>query len=89
LIAGRGWIAIALVVFSAYRPIRAALGGLLFGGVEALQFRMELLQVNVPYHFLMMLPYIATILVLVVAGREKLLKRLGAPLMLGRPYKRE
>jgi simple sugar transport system permease protein len=89
LIAGRGWIAIALVVFSAYHPVRAALGGLFFGGIEALQFRMELLQVDVPYHFLMMLPYIATILVLVIAGREKLLKLLGAPLTLGRPYKRE
>ncbi len=89
LTAGRGWIAIALVFFSTWNPVRAALGGLLFGGIEALQFRLGLLKVQIPYHFLMMLPYAATVLVLVLSGRRTLQGRPAAPQALGEPYRRE
>jgi simple sugar transport system permease protein len=87
--AGRGWIAIALVIFATWNPARAALGAYLFGGVEALQFRLQGAGTQVSPFFLNMLPYIFTILVLVIATRETLRRRLGAPAALGLPYMRE
>ena len=87
--AGRGWIAIALVIFATWNPARAALGAYLFGGVEALQFRLQGPGTFIPPFFLSMLPYIFTILVLVLATRETARKRIGAPAALGLPYFRE
>jgi simple sugar transport system permease protein len=86
--AGRGWIAVALVVFATWMPLRAAFGALLFGGVGALQFRLQAMGVGVPSSVLSMLPYLATLAVL-VATRLGRRARTGAPQALGRPYFRE
>lgn len=87
--AGRGWIAIALVIFAAWDPFKALLGSYLFGLVDAVQFRLQAVGVAVPSFFLNMTPYLATILVLIFATRETLRRRLGAPAALGLPYVRE
>ena len=87
--AGRGRIAVALVIFAGWNPLRAALGAYLFGGVEAGQFRLQGAGVPVSSFFLNMLPYLFTIAVLVLATREAARRRLGGPAALGRPYARE
>ncbi|MFC3231426.1 ABC transporter permease [Marinibaculum pumilum] len=85
---GRGWIAIALVIFAAWRPWRAVLGALLFGGIVALIPRIQATGVSVPTFLLMMLPYLATLLVLLlVALRGRTAAQ--APDALGRDYARE
>jgi simple sugar transport system permease protein len=87
---GRGWIVIALVVFSMWNPARAILGALLFGGINAVQFRLQAAGTTIPAGFLNMLPYLATILVLVLmTWWEALSKRIGAPASLGTAYMRE
>ncbi len=68
LTAGRGWIAVALVIFSFWRPGRAVFGAYLFGGVMALQLRMQAAGTAVPSSLLLMLPYLLTIVVLVVSS---------------------
>jgi len=88
LTAGRGWIAVALVIFAGWSPLRAAAGAYLFGGVEAGQFRLQSAGVDLSPFFLAMLPYLFTILVLVLATRENAHRRIGAPAALGRPYVR-
>jgi len=87
--AGRGWIAVALVIFASWNPVRAAFGAYLFGGVEAGQFRLQGAGVGVSSFFLNMLPYLFTIAVLILATRESTRRRIGAPAALGRPYVRE
>jgi ABC-type uncharacterized transport system permease subunit len=87
--AGRGWIAVALVIFAAWNPIRAAAGAYLFGGVEAGQFRLQTAGVDITPFFLNMLPYLFTILVLVLSTRESTRRLLSAPAALGRAYTRE
>jgi general nucleoside transport system permease protein len=87
--AGRGWIAVALVIFAGWNPARAALGAYLFGGVEAGQFRLQTAGVDISPFFLNMLPYLFTILVLVLSTREATRRVLGAPAALGRAYTRE
>jgi general nucleoside transport system permease protein len=88
--AGRGWIAVALVIFAGWNPARAVLGAYLFGGVEALGFRLQTTgDIAVSPFFLNMLPYLFTIIVLVLATRPGARQRLGAPAALGRPYMRE
>jgi general nucleoside transport system permease protein len=86
---GRGWIAIALVIFASWRPLRATLGGLLFGSIEALQFHLSLMKIKVPYHFMMMMPYLITIIVLVLYGRKMLDKKPTTPKSLGITYRRD
>ncbi|MGV8027228.1 MAG: ABC transporter permease [Anaerolineaceae bacterium] len=87
---GRGWIAIALVIFSTWNPLRAVLGALLFGGINALQFRIQAAGTTLPSSFLNMLPYIVTILVLVfITLAERRSRRLGTPTSLGIPFVRE
>ncbi len=87
---GRGWIVIALVIFATWDPLRAVVGALLFGGISAFQFRLQAEGTTIPANLLNMLPYIATVIVLVlVTWREGLGKRLGAPAALGIPYNRE
>ena len=87
---GRGWIAIALVIFATWNPFKAALGSYLFGGVEALQLRIQAAGLaSIPAPLLKMLPYIFTIIVLLIASRGTARKRLGAPAALGLPYVRE
>ena len=89
LTAGRGWIAVALVIFAGWNPARAAVGAYLFGGVEAGQFRLQGVGVGIPSFFLSMLPYLFTILVLVIATRDAARRHIGAPAALGRPFVRE
>jgi len=87
LTGGRGWIAIALVIFATWDPFRALLGALLFGGVNAIQFRLQAAGTTIPAPFLSMLPYIFTIVVLVIVTvYESFSKRVGAPAALGLPY---
>ncbi|MBI3989961.1 MAG: ABC transporter permease [candidate division NC10 bacterium] len=86
--AGRGWIALAIVIFGTWDPVRVALGAYLFGGVQALQLRLQALGVGLPTYLLMMTPYVFTVLVLVVATRETVRRRIGAPAALGIPYAR-
>ena len=90
LTAGRGWIAIALVIFATWDPVRTVIGAVLFGGINAVQFRMQAAGTTIPAAFLGMLPYVITILVLVIiTWWEAFSKRVGAPAALGLPYARE
>lgn len=85
MIAGRGWIAIALVIFARWRPSLALAGAILFGIADALQFRLQALGFDaVPYEFLLMLPYVLTILVLVSQSGRGV-----GPAALGEPYVKE
>lgn len=84
--AGRGWIALALVVFATWRPARLLLGAYLFGGITILQLHVQGLGLAIPSQFLSMLPYLATILVLVLISRERARIRLNAPACLGKPF---
>jgi len=87
---GRGWIVIALVIFSMWNPARAVWGALLFGGINAVQFRLQASGTSIPANFLNMMPYIGTIIVLVVmTWWEALSKKVGAPAALGTSYMRE
>jgi general nucleoside transport system permease protein len=89
LTGGRGWIAVALVIFAMWDPGRAVLGALIFGGINAIQFRMQAAGTTIPAAFLAMLPYIFTIVVLVlITALESLRKRGGPPAALGLPYVR-
>lgn len=90
LTGGRGWIAIALVIFATWDPWRAVVGAVLFGGVNAIQFRLQAAGTTIPAAFLGMLPYLFTIVVLVIiTWWETFRKRVGAPAALGVPYVRE
>ena len=84
--AGRGWIALALVVFAAWRPWRVLLGAYLFGGITILQLHSQGFGVNIDPQFLSMLPYLATILVLVIISRDKMKAKLSAPANLGQTF---
>jgi simple sugar transport system permease protein len=84
--AGRGWIALALVVFATWKPWRVLAGAYLFGGVTLAQFQAQALGVDVPAQYLSMLPYIATIVVLALISRNATTIRLNAPASLGRPF---
>ena len=87
---GRGWIVIALVIFSMWNPARSICGALLFGGINAVQFRLQASGTNIPAAFLNMLPYLGTIAVLVLmTWWEALSKKIGAPAALGAAYMRE
>lgn len=87
--AGRGWIAVALVIFAMWDPFKAMLGAYLFGGVDALGFRLQTLNMAVSPFFLKMLPYLLTILVLILVTRETKTRRVATPGALGLPYFRE
>ena len=83
---GRGWIALALVVFATWKPWRVLAGAYLFGGVTLAQFQAQALGLDVPSQFLSMLPYVATIVVLALISRDATTIRLNAPASLGRPF---
>lgn len=88
--AGRGWIAVALVIFGLWNPARTALGAYLFGGVEALQLRMQAMGSTVSPSLLLTLPYLMTIIVLSsVSVKNGKGAKLGAPSSLGVPFRRE
>ena len=84
--AGAGWIALALVVFAAWRPWRALAGAYLFGGVLVLQLNLQAAGVRIPVEYLAMSPYLITILVLVIMSSGRARKTLAAPGSLGRPF---
>ena len=83
MIGGRGWIAVALVIFAKWNPYRALGGALLFGGADALQMRVQALGIGIPHHFLLMLPFVLTIVILVMIS-----KGTSEPSALTIPYKR-
>jgi simple sugar transport system permease protein len=86
--AGRGWIALALVVFAAWRPWRALIGAYLFGGVTIIQLHAQTSGIiNVPAQVMSMLPYLATIAVLVAISAGPWRGRLNAPACLGVPFR--
>lgn len=84
--AGRGWIALALVTFATWRPLRVLVGAYLFGGVTMLQFAAQGMGISIAPQFMAMLPYLATILVLVLISRNPLWIRLNVPASLGKPF---
>ena len=86
MIAGKGWIALALTTFATWRPARVLLGAYLFGGVTMLQFHLQALGVDVPSQFLSMLPYVATIAVLALISRNPRWIRLNMPASIGKPF---
>lgn len=86
--AGRGWIAVALVIFSTWNPYKALFGAYLFGGLDIIGFRMQGLGINVSQYFIDMLPYLVTIIVLVVVSMRKS-KEKAPPKALGNAYFRE
>ncbi|MFM9879025.1 MAG: ABC transporter permease [Burkholderiaceae bacterium] len=86
MVAGRGWIALALTTFATWRPLRVLLGAYLFGGVTMLQFHLQSQGVDVPSQFLSMLPYLATIAVLVLISRNPQWIRANMPGSLGKPF---
>ena len=86
MVAGKGWIALALTTFATWRPARVLLGAYLFGGVTMLQFHLQAEGVEIPSQFLSMLPYIATIVVLVLISRNGAWIKANMPASLGKPF---
>jgi simple sugar transport system permease protein len=86
MVAGRGWIALALTTFATWRPARVLLGAYLFGGLTMLQFHLQSSGVQVPSEFLTALPYLATIVVLVLISRNPTWIRVNMPASLGKPF---
>ena len=87
--AGRGWIAVALVIFGGWNPAVVAVGALLVGAVEAGQFRLQTIDVPLSAFFLNMLPYLFTVVVLVLSTARTRKHRIGQPTALGKAYIRE
>ncbi len=84
--AGRGWIALALVVFASWRPWRIVAGAYLFGAVTIAQFHAQAIGLKIPSQLLSSLPYLATILVLVLISRNRRLTLINTPAALGKPF---
>ncbi len=83
---GRGWITLALVVFASWRPWRVFAGGYLFGAVTILQLHAQAFGVGIPAQFLSMLPYAATIVVLVIISHNRRTTLINTPASLGKPF---
>ncbi len=88
MVAGRGWISLALVVFATWRPMRVMIGAYLFGGAMITQMFVQGsgLKLSIPAQFLSSLPYVATIVVLVLISRNLKTIRLNSPASLGQPF---
>ena len=86
LVAGRGWIALALVVFAAWRPLWLLVGAYLFGGITFLSLYLQGLGVGIPSPLISALPYVGTVVVLVLISRDARLIRLNQPACLGRYF---
>ncbi|MEC5399920.1 ABC transporter permease [Uliginosibacterium sp. H1] len=84
--AGRGWIAVALVVFATWKPGRLMLGAYLFGGMTILQLHAQGLGIRVPSQLMSAIPYAATVLVLVLISRDRKLLQLNLPASLGKSF---
>jgi simple sugar transport system permease protein len=86
MVAGKGWIALALTTFATWRPARVLFGAYLFGGVTMLQFHLQGAGVDVPSQLLTALPYVATIVVLALISRNPTWIRINMPASLGKPF---
>lgn len=86
MVAGRGWIALALTTFATWRPLRVMAGAYLFGGITILTYHMQALGVPIASQLLSMLPYIATVVVLVLISRNAAWIRLNMPASLGKNF---
>ncbi len=86
MIAGKGWIALALTTFATWRPARVLLGAYLFGGLTMVQFHLQGMGVNVPSQVLTMMPYLATVVVLVLISRNPMWIRTNMPQSIGKPF---
>ena len=86
MVAGKGWIALALTTFATWRPARVLLGAYLFGGVTMLQFHLQGAGVDVPSQLLTALPYVSTIVVLALISRNPAWIRINMPASLGKPF---
>lgn len=86
MVAGRGWVSLALVVFATWRPARVMMGAYLFGGITIAQFHIQGFGIEIPSQLLSMLPYLATIVVLVLISRNANTIRLNSPASLGQTY---
>ena len=86
MVAGKGWIALALTTFATWRPARVLAGAYLFGGVTMLQFHLQGIGVDVPSQFLSMLPYVATIVVLALISRNPQWIKINMPASIGKPF---
>ena len=86
MVAGKGWIALALTTFATWRPARVLLGAYLFGGVTMLQFHLQGIGVDLPSQLLTMLPYLATIVVLALISRNPRWIRINMPASIGKPF---
>ncbi|MEK8049226.1 ABC transporter permease [Ideonella sp. DXS22W] len=86
MIAGKGWIALALTTFATWRPLRVLLGAWLFGGVTMLQFHLQGEGVQIASQWLSMLPYLATIVVLALISRNPAWIKANMPASLGKPF---
>ena len=86
MVSGKGWIALALTTFATWRPARVLLGAYLFGGFTLLQLHMQSAGVEIPSQFLSMMPYIVTIVVLVLISRNPAFIRVNMPASLGKPF---
>ena len=86
MVAGKGWIALALTTFATWRPARILLGAYLFGGVTMLQFHLQGLGVQVPSQLLSAMPYLATIVVLALISRNPAWIKVNMPASLGKPF---
>ena len=86
--AGRGWIALALVVFATWKPWRLLVGAYIFGGVAIMQMNLQAIGVKLPGQFFNMMPYIATLIVLVFISSNKVRLKLSAPSCLNIPYEK-
>ena len=84
--AGRGWIALALVVFGTWRAGRIAFGAYLFGAITILQLHVQGWGINIASQFMTMLPYIATVIVLVFISSDKIKIRINAPQSIGKVF---
>ncbi len=84
IVAGRGWVCIALIIFANWQAIQVLWGAIIFGGVQALQLRLQTLGFKLPYELFLSLPYLVTILALALAGRS-----ISGPSAILKPYRRE
>lgn len=86
--AGRGWIAVALVIFSSWNPYKAIYGAYLFGGLDIIGFRLQNVGMKIPQSIFNMIPYLVTVIILMAASMRKS-KKSSSPGALGNPYFRE
>mgnify|MGYP003629849843 FL=1 len=84
--AGRGWIALALVVFASWRPLRLLAGGYLFGAVSIGQLHAQAFGIGIPSQVLSALPYVATIVVLIIISHNRRTTLINTPASLGKPF---